>query len=75
MVEMGTPSVCADEEEEEEESLTVLTEARHLEPIAAPNTPAHSWRLKERVNFSCLWFRIRLGPTVEVSCYKLQVKR
>nr|UBK23765.1 regulatory-associated protein of mTOR-like [Macrobrachium rosenbergii] len=48
MVEVGTSNVCADEEEEEE-SLTVLTEARHLEVISAPNTPAHSWRLKERM--------------------------
>lgn len=42
--------------EEDEEAEAVLTEARHLENITAPNTAAHSWRLKERV-------RIRL-PTV-----------
>nr|XP_045605742.1 regulatory-associated protein of mTOR-like isoform X2 [Procambarus clarkii] len=36
-------------QEEEEEWVTVLTEARHLEPITAPNTAAHSWRLKERM--------------------------
>lgn len=37
------------EEDEEEESVKVLSEARHLEAITAPNTAAHSWRLKERV--------------------------
>ncbi|XP_069979013.1 regulatory-associated protein of mTOR isoform X2 [Penaeus vannamei] len=35
--------------EEDEEPITVLTEARHLETITAPNTAAHSWRLKERM--------------------------
>ncbi|KAK3870949.1 hypothetical protein Pcinc_016478 [Petrolisthes cinctipes] len=35
--------------EDEEESVAVLTEARHLENITAPNTAAHSWRLKERM--------------------------
>ena len=38
------------EEDEEEESVKVLSEARHLESITAPNTAAHSWRLKERVS-------------------------
>ncbi|MPC18784.1 Regulatory-associated protein of mTOR [Portunus trituberculatus] len=37
------------EEEEEEEPVKVLSEARHLEAIKAPNTAAHSWRLKERM--------------------------
>lgn len=36
--------------EDEEEAVAVLTEARHLENITAPNTAAHSWRLKERVS-------------------------
>lgn len=39
--------------EDEEEAEAVLTEARHLENITAPNTAAHSWRLKERVR-NCL---------------------
>ena len=38
-----------EDEEEEEEPVRVLSEARHLEAIKAPNTAAHSWRLKERV--------------------------
>ncbi|XP_063861372.1 regulatory-associated protein of mTOR-like isoform X1 [Scylla paramamosain] len=38
-----------EEEEEEEEPVKVLSEARHLEAIKAPNTAAHSWRLKERM--------------------------
>lgn len=38
--------------EEDEEPITVLTEARHLETITAPNTAAHSWRLKERVRMN-----------------------
>lgn len=42
------------EEDEEEESVKVLSEARHLEAITAPNTAAHSWRLKERVRAGCL---------------------
>ncbi|KAG7167191.1 Regulatory-associated protein of mTOR-like [Homarus americanus] len=41
--------LSGEEEEEEEESPTVLTESRHLEAITAPNTAAHSWRLKERM--------------------------
>nr|XP_053641674.1 regulatory-associated protein of mTOR-like isoform X1 [Cherax quadricarinatus] len=49
MVEGTEVSRLAGEEEEEEEAVTVLTEARHLESITAPNTAAHSWRLKERM--------------------------
>lgn len=44
------------EEDEEEEGVKVLSEARHLEAITAPNTAAHSWRLKERVRvYGCAW--------------------
>lgn len=62
------------EEDEEEESVKVLSEARHLEAITAPNTAAHSWRLKERVRpFVCLTGSgARGGQRVGAWCFLLQ---